>query len=993
MGKAFYDTTIPTPSLYLFLTPLLANLFPPQILKPVMAEALVSVLIEQLASIIHQQVVQQVKLVVNVEKEVANLRDNFRAIAAVLKDAEERQLKEASVKVWLDDLKDVSSEMEDVLDDWNTEILKLQIEKQENEVGNVVDMTKKKVCLCIPAAFFSSSHVSRVINRHDIGTKIKNLNERLATIANRRQAYNFQYTTNVTMHVERQKTTSFVDETFGRVDEKELLVGKLLSEDNLEGNCPIVIPIVGMGGIGKTTLAQLAFKDDRVKAKFTKRIWVCVSEPFDELNIAKDIIGKLDGSVNSISNDLEAFVQSLHKSIEGKKILLVLDDVWNQEYGKWEKLKLPLQNGAVGSKIIVTTRKEEVARMMGAPNHTINLTVLSDENCWLLFAKFTFTNINQDERKPLEPIGREIVKKSKGLPLVAKTLGGVMCYKKTKKEWRDVLSNKIWELDVVEKQVFQPLLLSYYDLTAEIKRCLLYCVIFPKDHIIDKYNLIELWMSQGYICSTGNKGKMDIGESYFDNLVMRSFFQNFKKDTLGNISVCQMHDIVHDFLQILSQRDCFILEAQGVKKIELRIGNKFRHLSITSAPRDPFPVSLNHSENLRTLATFNCKFESLNPEFVLQLKCLRTLNLSNNDMEQLPSEVGGLVRLRYLDLSYNNWEKLPDSLCNLINLETLRLERCFDLEELPEAMGKLTNLRHLHVKKSYLRLPKSIAKLTSLQTLDQVNIHSTDGFFKVSDLRNMDQIQGKLCISWWPDGDAFKSDDAEQAKLVNKKHLVSLKLWFWNSVSDSLKQEETLNALQPNPDLESLKIDSYGGASLCPKWMNTSSSLNNLRCLTFDECGGCEFVPLVVLGKLASLEILRFRYMLKVKKVGFEYSREQVTLFPNLKHLEFIGLLEWEEWEGMAAGLSEDSLAAGIKVMPCLSTLHIEDCYELKTLPDFLRRTPLQNLRIIDSPILSDSLENRGGTEWANISHIPNIQIVQNDWKFLQKDGVRIQQE
>ncbi|XP_050382770.1 disease resistance protein RGA2-like isoform X2 [Argentina anserina] len=945
-----------------------------------MAEALVSVLIEQLASII----CQQVKLIVNVEKEVANLTDNFRAIAAVLKDAEERQLKEASVKVWLDDLKDVSSEMEDVLDDWNTEILRLQIEKQEKGAGNIVDTTKKKVCLCIPAAFFSSGHVSRVINRHDIAMKIKDLNGRLATIANRRQNYNFQYTKSVVEHVERQKTTSFVDQTFGRVDEKELLVGKLLSESDSKEQSPIVIPIIGMGGIGKTTLAQLAFNDDRVNANFTKRIWVCVSDPFDELNIAKAIIEQLGGSVSSGSSDLEVLVKSLRESIEGKKILLVLDDVWNhQEYGKWEKLKLPLQYSAVGSKIIVTTRKEEVAMMMGALNNTINLTVLSDENCWLLFAKFAFTNINQDERKPLEPIGREIAKKSKGLPLMAKTLGGVMCYKKTKKEWRDVLSNKIWELDI-EKQVFQPQLLSYYDLTAEIKRCLLYCVIFPKDHIIDKYNLIELWMSQGYICSTGNKGKMDIGESYFDNLVMRSFFQNFKKDTLGNIKVCQMHDIVHDFLQFLTQRDCFILEAQGVKKIELPIGNKFRHLSITSAPRDPFPVSLNHSENPRTLATFNCKFESLNPEFVLQLKCLRTLNLSNNDMEQLPSEVGGLVRLRYLDLSYNNWKKLPDSLCNLINLETLRLERCFDLEELPGAMGKLTNLRHLHVKKSYLRLPKSIAKLTSLQTLDQVNIHSTDGFFKVSDLRNMDQIQGKLCISWWtPD----QPDDAEQAKLVNKKHLVSLKLSFWNPKGDSLKQEETLNALQPNPDLESLKIDSYGGASLCPNWMNTSSSLNNLRCLTFDECGGCEFVPLVVLGKLASLEVLRFRGM-KVKEVGIEYSREQVTLFPNLKHLEFYYLLEWEEWEGMAAGLSEDSLAAGIKVMPCLSTLTITWCQMLKTLPDFLRRTPLQNLSILACPILSRSLENRGGTEWANISHIPNIQI---DGEFVQKDGVRIQ--
>ncbi|XP_004305501.1 PREDICTED: putative disease resistance protein RGA4-like [Fragaria vesca subsp. vesca] len=780
-----------------------------------MAEALVSVLLEQLASIIHQQVEQHVKLVVNVEKDVANLTHNFRAIEAVLKDAEERQVKEASVKLWLDDLKDVSNEMEDVLDDWNTEILRLHIEKQEKEEsGNAVDTTKKKVCLCIPTAFFCSGQVSRVIYRHDIAQKIKDLNERLATIANRRQNYNFQYTKSGTEHVERQKTTSFVDQTFGRVDEKELLVAKLLSKSNPEGQSPLVIPIVGMGGIGKTTLSQLAYNDDRVKANFTKRNWVCVSEPFDELNIAKDIIGQLDRNVNSISNNLEACFQCVHKSIEGEKFLLVLDDVWNQDYRKWEKLKLLLQNGDVGSKIVVTTRKEEVARMMGAADNTINLKVLSDENCWLLFTRIAFTNRNQDECKILEPIGREIVKKCKGLPLVAKTLGGLMSYKKTKKEWQDVLSNEIWELDTLfEQQVFPPLLLSYYDLTPILKCCLLYCVTFPKDHIIDKKNLIELWMSQSYLGSITEKTTVNIGDSYFNNLVMRSFFQDFVKDKFGNIKRCKMHDIVHDFLQFLTKNECSVLDVQGKTKVEVPVGNKFRHLTITSARDGPFSVCFDRRRSLRTLATFSCRITSLDREFVSQLKCVRTLNLRDNGVEELPEEVGGLVHLRYLDLSCNKWKRLPDTLCNLINLETLRLEKCGGLEELPEGMGKLITLRHLRVKgcDRHMKLPKSIAKLTSLQTLDQVNI-SHDGS-KASDLRNMDQLQGKLEVSWWePVNDAAK-DYAEQANLVNQKHLVSLTLNLWNGTKDSIIQEEMLNALQPNPNLEALKIYNYSGTT------------------------------------------------------------------------------------------------------------------------------------------------------------------------------------
>ncbi|XP_024186332.1 putative disease resistance protein RGA1 [Rosa chinensis] len=961
-----------------------------------MAEALISVLLEQLASITIQQVQQQVKLVVDVKKEVANLTHYFRAIEAVLKDAEERQVKEASVKLWLDDLKDVSNEMEDVLDDWNTEILRLQIETQEKEDGNALDTTKKKVCLCIPTAFFCSGQVSRVIFRRDIAQKIKDLNERLATIADIRQKFNLQYTKSSTEHIERQKTTSFVDQTFGRVDEKELLVGKLLSKSNPEGQSPIVIPIVGMGGIGKTTLSQLAYNDKRVQENFKDRIWVCVSDPFDELNIAKTILARLGGNVNSISSDLDAFFECLQKSIEGKKFLLVLDDVWNQDCMKWANLKLHLQKGAVGSKIIVTTRKEEVARMMGAPDNTINLKVLSDENCWSLFAGIAFANSNQDECRNLEPIGREIVKKCKGLPLVAKTLGGLMCCKKEKKEWQDVLSSEIWELHTMEQHVFQPLLLSYYDLTPMIKQCLLYCVTFPKDHVINRKVLIELWMSQGFLVSIGNKKKtiIDIGESYFDDLIRRSFFQNFKKDEFGDIEKCQMHDIVHDFLQYLTRNECLIVEFKGgEKRIELPADNKLSHLTIMFAPYSPFPFSFDHCQRLRTITTFNCKITSLSGELILQLKCVRTLNLSGNNIEEVPDEVGVLVHLRYLDLSSNRrLKKLPDSLCNLVNLQTLRVDGCDGLKKLPEAMGKLTSLQHLHAQGiRHLKLPKSIARLKSLRTLDLWVVIEGEGSgdvegFRLSELRDMDELQGKLFIRFMGKLKDSAASDAEKAKLVNKKHLLHLVLAFnfdESKGNQSTIQEVVLNALQPNSNLESLQIRGYYGSTLYyPNW---TSSLINLKSLTFSRCHVFYYVPLSVLGYLGSLERLRFERMFEVKKVGFEYSLDhQVILFPNLKQLEFDYFPEWEEWDHDENDATSSSPTC---FMPRLSTLSIEYCFKLKTLPYFLpRKTPLlQNLIISRCFILSQSCKDRQGPEWSKISHIPNITI---EAKIVQNDGV-----
>ncbi|BFG24660.1 hypothetical protein CerSpe_109340 [Prunus speciosa] len=220
-----------------------------------MAEALISMLIEQLASIIQQEV----RLVVGVKKEVAKLTSNFKDIEVVLENAEERQVKEVDVRQWLERLKDVSYEMDDVLDKWSTEILKQHIQKQE--AGNAGSTTTtKKVCFCIPAPWFCFGR--QVVLHHDIAVKIKELNERLALIASERQKYDFQSTKRGIEQIERQKSSSFVDKTFGRVDEKDKVVEKLVSGSGQGGATCLVIPIIGMGGIGETTLAQLAYKSN-----------------------------------------------------------------------------------------------------------------------------------------------------------------------------------------------------------------------------------------------------------------------------------------------------------------------------------------------------------------------------------------------------------------------------------------------------------------------------------------------------------------------------------------------------------------------------------------------------------------------------------------------------------------------------------------------------------------------------------------------------------
>ncbi|PON99914.1 NB-ARC domain containing protein, partial [Trema orientale] len=310
-----------------------------------MADALVSVVLGQLCSIIYEQANQEVKLVVGVEDEIENLRRNLEAIQAVLKDAEKRKMKEDGVRIWLDELKDVSYDMDDVLDKWVTAIFSIKLHKEEIS-GAVLEngsSGKKKVRFSVHLPRFQFSKlISQLGLRREIARTIGNLNVRLNNIRVRKETFNFSIASSSVDEPNRPNSTSMVDipKVYGQDELKEVLVSRLLSGSSLDESDHLeIIPIVGMGGIGKTTLAKQVFNDDKVKAHFgDERIWVCVSHPFDEVKIANSIIEQVDGKVPSIFG-LETLMQVFLGSIKDKKYLLVLDDVWTDDYLTWGPLE------------------------------------------------------------------------------------------------------------------------------------------------------------------------------------------------------------------------------------------------------------------------------------------------------------------------------------------------------------------------------------------------------------------------------------------------------------------------------------------------------------------------------------------------------------------------------------------------------------------------------------------------------------------------------
>ncbi|KAF3450290.1 hypothetical protein FNV43_RR06370 [Rhamnella rubrinervis] len=971
-----------------------------------MADALISVLLDPLISITTEFLIQEVKLVKGVKEEVSSLKSTLIAIKDVLEGAEKKQLEDPRVGRWLDQLRHVSYDIDNVLDKWNTEILTSEIQKQNAPAPLP---SQKKVCFPLPSSCFCLSQPKKVRILHKVAHEINELNEKLERIHKEKRHYSLE-TTKVVPN-KRRETTSFVDvsEVYGRDADKDYLISKLLCDSSGHGGkVPVIIPIVGMGGIGKTTLAQLAFNDEKVLANFDERVWVCVSEPFDEIGIAKAILQELKVGFQDLQT-LQALLQRIRESIEGKKFLLVLDDVWTEDREVWEQFIQPFRSGAAGSRILITTRKQKVATMMDVPARMIiNLELLSEDHCWSIFSQLAFFERNGEDRQQLEEIGRKIANKCKGLPLQAKTLGGLMRFKETKRDWEDVLSDKIWESHDEKIKHLAPFLLSYYDLPPLEKRCFSYCSVFPKDYEFRRDELIEMWMSQGYLSSDENPENR--GQNCFKNLIMQSFFQDFRKDDDGSIVGCKMHDILHDLAQFLTKNECSTMKVDE-GNTQPHIVEKVRHLTLLFTPhRVEFPISMLNEGHLHSLFIFNSNpsvsasrmpHQSSGP-----LRYLRTLNMRKCGISWLPGQlIGQLRHLRYLDLSYNKLEELPDEVCDLCNLQTLSLKGCVALGILPGGMGRLVNLRHLHILgcNQLNGLPKGIGRLTQLRTLDAVVIpeNNHEEYVSMGDLEKMNRLQLeseayiKGCVNL-----KSLSEAEELAGLMKGGNQVRLSLHFalfggmvWKEDDDF----EILEALQPRPSLKSLNIVHYRGANLSPKWM---TSLHNLTRLVFRYCQSFETFP--PLGSLPSLEELEIDENRELRKIGGEVmgitttasstststssrissSDDDINVakggggvhhfisFPKLKRLSFRRMDRWEEWEGCES----------VTNMPCLNSLTIYGCDSLKSLPEFLKETPLQHLHIVWCSIL---LESFRGKEWAHISHVPNIQI----GEYVKRDG------
>ncbi|KAG8057911.1 hypothetical protein GUJ93_ZPchr0002g23567 [Zizania palustris] len=390
-----------------------------------------------------QEWIHQAGLVEHVEK----LEAEMKSVQILVAAAERGRIDSSSLSDSLHELKELLYDAEDVMDELDYYRLQHHIQEKcshaaactnpEGSSSSSYDPSfyHKIISLATPGTKRkredgdpTQSIMLPLDIKHDISKRINGIVNRLSIMGKSVQrALKFQISGHnmvsnqwQSMARSSRQTTSIPIErkVYGRDVEKDIIVEILMKgkTDDLG-----VLPLVGDGGVGKTTLARFVYHDQRIKDHFDLRMWVCVSDNFNEQRLTREILELAceedrQGHENIISFD--ALHQKLSKKIRGKRILLVLDDMWeDRDRSRWDRLLAPLKHSeATGCMILATTRMSSVARMIGTVSK-VEVNGLDETEFWSLFKSWAFFGSENQEADPaLQSIGKQIAKALKGKP-------------------------------------------------------------------------------------------------------------------------------------------------------------------------------------------------------------------------------------------------------------------------------------------------------------------------------------------------------------------------------------------------------------------------------------------------------------------------------------------------------------------------------------------------------------------------------------------------
>ncbi|XP_037438962.1 putative disease resistance protein RGA3 [Triticum dicoccoides] len=521
-----------------------------------------------------------------------------------------------------------------------------------------------------------------------------------------------------------RETSSDVEQTLiiGRTEEKQKILS-ILSASIAEEM--VILPIHGIGGIGKTTLAQLVFNDTQFHEY--SRAWVYVSQKLDLKKIGNSLISQLSKDTSHVA-DMQIIHSRLVELLAGKRILIVLDDLWEEDPYKLDKLKAMLRLGRGRKVIVVTTRDEAIASKICSTVMPYKLESLTDDMCWTIIKQKSDFKSRVD-KKQLKQIGKDIAEKCGGMALAAQSLG-YMLSDMTSDQWESVRDSYIWNLSNSEHpslrnhEVLASLHLSYSHMHERLQSCFLYCAVFSKGRNIVKSDLIHQWIALGFIGPSRILDSMQLCEKYVTQLLGMSFLENsmafssdgffFEKsdrwrDRTETLFV--MHDLVHDLARALL--------ADKVNEKGNAVGSNCQYALLTDCSK-PLQLSMTSPENIKTLLFLDCGKIELHGCAFSSAKCLLVLDLSECFIQKLPDCIGQLKQLRFLNAPRIQHQMIPNCMTELSELNYLNLSGSHNIPALPESIGDMKALMHLDLSGCVKihELPVSFAELKQLVHLD-----------------------------------------------------------------------------------------------------------------------------------------------------------------------------------------------------------------------------------------------------------------------------------